>query len=512
MSEKFDTFLQLLMEDAPVMPVYKAFQGAKQLCIGEKAGNIPYLYIIFGDGCYWLIGSPMAGRDDHLPKLKVRDQDGVIVRFRDGPGEMNAMWQIYENGMSRTSPYAKWYFIPNDEPVPAVIATGYDDSFRILDCSATTVLAEGEVASNLQVGHLIVSIGTNGDVCLDCAPLYRKIVSITDGPSAGAKLFTTVFATFSDIFAEGLFVEEVSNGAIELPFGCSHSTNARRLETSSHARELQVASCSDWQAKDSDGNCIWTNCHVGEDGDPFDCFECKDECDNGCGEKGSILNFDGNLYAFNFGPACCIHDFCYSAYDAFTKIDCDVAFYQNLLDACPLPQQNVIVMILPPIQPICEIVAAGMFSGVVLGGDTARMNAVADQSKYEQSDACAEKCPSTRESGGRGTYRFTIDMILTAGTFPVYYQMYTIPDALTISYEGNVLFDTGGLVSGSNSFSLSFSGSSSKVEVLITAPNQGTAWNLFIGCPEELGGNRFSIELPPIPDNPEAEMLFLGGN
>ena len=115
MSGTFDTFLQLFMEDAPVMPVYKAFQGAKQLCIGEKAGNIPYLYIVFGDGCYWLIGSPMAGRDDHLPKLKVRDRDGVIVRFRDGPGEMNALWQIYENGMSRTSPYAKWYFIPNAE-------------------------------------------------------------------------------------------------------------------------------------------------------------------------------------------------------------------------------------------------------------------------------------------------------------------------------------------------------------------------------------------------------------
>ena len=73
-------------------------------------------YIVFGTGCYWLIGHPDAGRDDHLPKLKIRDQDGVIVRFRDGPGDMNALWQIYENGMSRTSPYAKWYFIPNEEP------------------------------------------------------------------------------------------------------------------------------------------------------------------------------------------------------------------------------------------------------------------------------------------------------------------------------------------------------------------------------------------------------------
>jgi len=139
----FDTFLQLFDKDAPVMPVYKAFQGAKQLCIGEKKGNIAYLYIVFGTGCYWLIGAPDAGRDDHLPKLKIRDQDrrrerqlggssdndadklndqynkgpggDVIVRFRDGPGIVNTLWEIFNNGFSRTSPDAKWYFIPNDD-------------------------------------------------------------------------------------------------------------------------------------------------------------------------------------------------------------------------------------------------------------------------------------------------------------------------------------------------------------------------------------------------------------
>ena len=331
--------------------------------------------------------------------------------------------------------------------------------------------------------------------------------------TTGAKLFTTEFATFSDIFADDLFSESLSDEAVELPFGCSHSTNGRLLDAAPHTRGLQVASCSDWQTKDSDGNCIWTNCHVGENGDPVNCFACKDQCDNGCGAKGSIFNFDGNLYLFDFGPACCIHDFCYSAYDAFSQADCDNAFYRNMRDACPWQQGNVIqVVLLPRSQSACEVLAAGFYAAVALLGDDARNDAIAEQTQYEQSDECAEQCPSTRESGGRGTYRFTIDMILTAGTFPVYYQMYTIPDALTISYEGNVLFDTGGLVSGSNSFSLSFSGSSSKVEVLITAPNQGTAWNLFIGCPEELGGNRFSIELPPVPDNPEAEMLFLGGN
>lgn len=124
MTGTFDTFLQLFDEDWPVTPVYKAFKGARQLCIGEKEGNIAYLYIVYGDGCYWLIGSPNAGSDSHLPKLKVLDNRRrklwssgaeTIVRFRDGPGYLNSLWEIYSNGMSQTAPDAKWYFIPESD-------------------------------------------------------------------------------------------------------------------------------------------------------------------------------------------------------------------------------------------------------------------------------------------------------------------------------------------------------------------------------------------------------------
>ena len=131
MSGAFDTFLQLFDKDKPLIPVYKAFKGAKQLCIGEKKGNIAYLYIVYEDGVYWLIGKPNAGRDDHLPKLKIRDQDrrrlggsssksdkynkgsDVIVRFRDGPGTVNSLWEIFSNGYSETSSDANWYLVPN---------------------------------------------------------------------------------------------------------------------------------------------------------------------------------------------------------------------------------------------------------------------------------------------------------------------------------------------------------------------------------------------------------------
>mmetsp|Transcript_18872 Transcript_18872/g.54400 ORF Transcript_18872/g.54400 Transcript_18872/m.54400 type:complete len:412 (+) Transcript_18872:115-1350(+) len=152
-----DTFLQLFEEWSPYMPVYKYFQGAKKLCIGEKSKeNIAYLYIITDAGCYYLVGKPDSGRDDHLPKLKIRDQDNgwrrqrklrkkevtadkkqgaegrelwsasdyndhydkttgkyVVVRFRDGPGITNTYWQIWQNGFAKTSPNARWFFVPN---------------------------------------------------------------------------------------------------------------------------------------------------------------------------------------------------------------------------------------------------------------------------------------------------------------------------------------------------------------------------------------------------------------
>ena len=127
---EMDTYLQLFEEWHPYMPVYKYFKGVKKLCVGEKSSeNIAYLYIITDAGCYYLVGKPDSGRRDHLPKLKIRDQDDgdwrrqrklrkkqqaakaaagegrelwsakdyndhydkttgkyVVVRFRDGPG------------------------------------------------------------------------------------------------------------------------------------------------------------------------------------------------------------------------------------------------------------------------------------------------------------------------------------------------------------------------------------------------------------------------------------------
>jgi hypothetical protein len=72
-------------------------------------------------------------------------------------------------------------------------------------------------------------------------------------------------------------------------------------------------------------------------------------------------------------------------------------------------------------------------------------------------------------------------MIVPSGTFPVSYEMYRIPDQLYIAYEGKVIFDTGALVSGSGAADVTYSGTSTIIQVTINAPNSGTAWDVSVG-------------------------------
>ncbi len=67
------------------------------------------------------------------------------------------------------------------------------------------------------------------------------------------------------------------------------------------------------------------------------------------------------------------------------------------------------------------------------------------------------RCPTTQRSGGQGVTTLNVGLKKTSYTFDVSYQMYTIPDKLELFYEGNVIFTTGGLVSGRRTVSVTFS-------------------------------------------------------
>lgn len=91
------------------------------------------------------------------------------------------------------------------------------------------------------------------------------------------------------------------------------------------------------------------------------------------------------------------------------------------------------------------------------------------------------QCASTTQSGGFGTFSYAFDLGRDSGTFDLSYDMYSIPDAMTIVLGSQVLFSTGGLVSGGKSLSLQYSGGDT-VFVNVSAPDQGTAWTFTIGC------------------------------
>jgi hypothetical protein len=249
-----------------------------------------------------------------------------------------------------------------------------------------------------------------------------------------------------------------------------------------------LGSCTaTWLQKNPDGRCSYTNCFVGTGGDPSDCFICNKTCDNGCGPAGSVLNTDGNFYLFDFGPACCNHDYCWSS--TFPRNQCDSDFYDQMSGQCPPLVVSIVAMFLPlPLKVAiesCRILATAFYLAVHHTGtaDKAYQSAQDEQKKYEQKPVCIAKCPSTQRSGGQGTTVLTIDMKVPSGTFPISYEMYSIPDQLYIEYEGKRIFDTGGLVSGSRNVDVTYSGTSKTIKVTINAPNSGTAWDVSIGCP-----------------------------
>lgn len=200
---------------------------------------------------------------------------------------------------------------------------GNSPDFTVISCSDIQVVAEGPAAFNATAGELLVSYGDEtSNVCDYCAPLFRKITGIVENAD-GTITFETSFATFGEIWDPSLYTEEAVSAEVEPSIGCAHSLPSgreRSLQVQTGAsrdleafiagydsRELQSTCAATYQVTDSDGNCIYTNCHVGEDGNPVDCFACGATCDNGCGASDSIFVWDGDAYVFDFGPACCHH-------------------------------------------------------------------------------------------------------------------------------------------------------------------------------------------------------------
>jgi hypothetical protein len=90
-------------------------------------------------------------------------------------------------------------------------------------------------------------------------------------------------------------------------------------------------------------------------------------------------------------------------------------------------------------------------------------------------------CQTRSESGGNGTFSWAYNLGPDTGRFTLTYDMVSIPDAMTVIGGGGVLFSTGGLVSGSRTLTIPYSGDSTVI-VNLSAPNSSTQWSFTIGC------------------------------
>ncbi|MEO0540715.1 MAG: hypothetical protein AAFZ80_07600 [Cyanobacteria bacterium P01_A01_bin.105] len=93
-------------------------------------------------------------------------------------------------------------------------------------------------------------------------------------------------------------------------------------------------------------------------------------------------------------------------------------------------------------------------------------------------------CDREQASGGQEGDRRMVQMSANSGEIEIDYTMYTVPDRLQVFYEGKALLDTD-FVSGTETVRVPFSGSSARVEVVVTGniEQSSTQWEYTLRCP-----------------------------
>jgi subtilisin-like proprotein convertase family protein len=94
-------------------------------------------------------------------------------------------------------------------------------------------------------------------------------------------------------------------------------------------------------------------------------------------------------------------------------------------------------------------------------------------------DQFATNIIPVNSTGGPDAVTNTIDTGLTSGTIQIDYDFYTIPDRMTVYYEGNVIWDSG-MISGAGTQTITFGPGASTVVTIIMNQggngNQSTRW------------------------------------
>jgi len=288
----------------------------------------------------------------------------------------------------------------------AVVISDSTPKLEIVSCNSSSVGIQGLFADDIVPGLFFINL--YGDIrnCTSCSPLFRVVESVTTG-MAGTKILSTKFASVGEILGNDVVSPLIRDEPLEPMAGCPHSgvDNGRKLVANhAHQRQLPSVCSSAWLVKNTDGQCRYTNCFVGKDGNPENCFECKKNCDNGCGPAAKILgqdlSFSGNFGLFDFGEACCNHDHCWSS--TFSRATCDLEFYDDMRSQCP-PVVSALPALLISL-PVskehkvavasCHILAIMFF--VFVNGDEFGTSLYADAQSLQQAHEKTDECVAAR--------------------------------------------------------------------------------------------------------------------
>jgi hypothetical protein len=94
-------------------------------------------------------------------------------------------------------------------------------------------------------------------------------------------------------------------------------------------------------------------------------------------------------------------------------------------------------------------------------------------------------CNASNTSGGAGVTTTVHQLGRTSGNFVLSWDAFSIPDKFDVFYQGALLYSTG-FVSFTGTHTITYSGTSTQVTVVVTGSAPGTAWTYMVACPTPL--------------------------
>lgn len=111
-------------------------------------------------------------------------------------------------------------------------------------------------------------------------------------------------------------------------------------------------------------------------------------------------------------------------------------------------------------------------------------------------------CNEVTTAGNQGVDIKRVGLGKNSGLVRVVYEMYSIPDEMTIQYKSAKVAGTNGLVSGSGTLSFNYTPTKNAPDfciITVNAPNAGTAWTYTAYCPTNTTASRLAASQAIVP-------------